>query len=193
MNVSVTVIDTTAKGVQVALGSTDAPPFWLPRAHPAVIWSTEPEPGQPVTVRLPSWIVSKHGQLQALRHQRSLAFHQPPAGLDPVKASAEGSFPVAYDNNMTGVLFKNDKRETEKQPLYKGSCEINGQKFWISAWLKDGRNGKCMSLAFKPADEQRQQPAPANAYAAATGREDRQHGGGGYVERDEIPFAPEVR
>ena len=87
---------------------------------------------------------------------------------------------MAYDNNLTGALFKNDKRENDRHPLYKGSCEIIGRKFWISAWLKDGKSGKFMSLAFTPVDEQRQgesQPkaSTGNTYAQATGR-------------DEVPF-----
>jgi hypothetical protein len=57
------------------------------------------------------------------------------------------------DNDMRGALFKNDRREKDTHPLYKGDCIINGQKFWISAWLKEGKSGKYMSLAFRPADE----------------------------------------
>jgi hypothetical protein len=63
---------------------------------------------------------------------------------------------MAFDNNMTGALFKVRERKSDKHPLYTGSCEINGQKLWISAWVKQSKNGESfMSLAFKPADEQR--------------------------------------
>jgi uncharacterized protein (DUF736 family) len=67
-----------------------------------------------------------------------------------------------YDNNLSGALFKNDKKESERHPDYRGSCEINGTEFWISAWLKESKSGtKFMSLAFTPKDEQRAAPAVA--------------------------------
>ena len=67
-----------------------------------------------------------------------------------------------YDNNRTGVLFKNDKKESDRHPDYKGSCEIDGTEFWIAAWIKESKAGaKFMSLAFTPKDEQRAAPAPA--------------------------------
>jgi hypothetical protein len=53
-----------------------------------------------------------------------------------------------YTNELRGVLFKNDKKETEKHPDYKGSCEIGGAEYWIAAWIKEGKNGKFMSLSF---------------------------------------------
>jgi hypothetical protein len=58
-----------------------------------------------------------------------------------------------YDNNMRGVLFKNDRKEQDSHPDYKGSCEINGVEHWISAWIKEGRQGKFMSLSFKVKEE----------------------------------------
>jgi len=39
----------------------------------------------------------------------------------------------------TGVLFKNDFKKTEKQPDYKGSCFIKGEKMEISAWLNESK------------------------------------------------------
>lgn len=56
---------------------------------------------------------------------------------------------------MTGVLFRNEKRSSDKAPEYTGTCTIDGQELRIAAWLKDGRNGKkFMSLQFS---EPRQQ------------------------------------
>jgi hypothetical protein len=42
-----------------------------------------------------------------------------------------------YDNNLSGVLFKNDKGDNEKRPDYKGSAEIEGVQYWVSAWIRD--------------------------------------------------------
>jgi hypothetical protein len=58
-----------------------------------------------------------------------------------------------YDNNMRGVLFKNNKKQGEKSPDYKGQAEIDGQEYWLSAWVKEGKKGKFLSLAFKAKDE----------------------------------------
>lgn len=61
-----------------------------------------------------------------------------------------------YDNNMRGVLFKNDRKETDNHPDYKGNAEINGVQYWVSGWIKTPNAGgqKFMSLSFKAKDEQ---------------------------------------
>jgi len=57
-----------------------------------------------------------------------------------------------------GVLFKNDKKETSNHPDYKGNIRVNGQEYWLSAWIKEGKNGKFMGLALSPKEEQGQAP-----------------------------------
>ena len=56
-----------------------------------------------------------------------------------------------FDNNMTGVLFKNEKKKTDKHPDYEGKATVDGKDYWISAWIKVGKESgnKFMSLAFK--------------------------------------------
>jgi hypothetical protein len=188
MNVSLHVIQVSAKGVQVATPASTGEPFWLPKT--AVTWSEAPDLGAKVTATIPKWLAAKHQQLVQLRGQYAIPLHPTP-GLDPDKAKK--AFPMAYDNNLTGALFKNDRRESEKQPFYKGSCEIDGRKYWISAWLKKSQKGETfMSLAFKPAEEQRQQPEPQNAYAAAKAWP-APAAGPTFDREDSIPFGPEVR
>jgi len=62
---------------------------------------------------------------------------------------------MSYDNDMKGVLFKNDRKESEKHADYRGQCEIQGVEMWVSAWVrtstKDGR--KFMSLSFEPKEK----------------------------------------
>lgn len=67
-----------------------------------------------------------------------------------------------YDNTNTGVLFINDKRESERHPHMKGSINIEGVEYWVSAWSKTSPkvNGKFLSLSATIKDDQ---PAPKRA------------------------------
>lgn len=73
-----------------------------------------------------------------------------------------------FDNTNNGALFKNDRKQNEKSPDFKGSCEPACPecgavtKYWLSAWKKKSRGGQgFLSLAFT-ADESRggQPPKP---------------------------------
>ena len=73
-----------------------------------------------------------------------------------------------YDNTDRGVLFKNDKQGNESRPDYRGTLNVNGQDFWISAWVKYSKAGnKYLSLSVRPkeakAETERQPAAPAAA------------------------------
>jgi len=75
-----------------------------------------------------------------------------------------------YDNNNTGALFKNDKKQSDRHPDYTGSCEVNGVEMWMSAWIKTSKGGKkFMSFSFNPKEQQafkppQQDKAPANDF-----------------------------
>ncbi len=75
---------------------------------------------------------------------------------------------MAYEQRPnTGSLFKNDKKETDSHPDYKGSGLIDGVgEVWIDAWINEARDGsKYMSLKFKR-KEQRASNGPNYAGAS---------------------------
>ena len=62
---------------------------------------------------------------------------------------------MAYEMRPnTGSLFKNDKKETDSHPDYKGSALIDGLgECWLDAWINTAKDGsKYMSLKMKPKD-----------------------------------------
>ena len=57
------------------------------------------------------------------------------------------------ERDNSGALFKNDNKEKPTHPDYKGKLTVGGAKFWLSAWIKEGKSGKFMSIAATPAEE----------------------------------------
>lgn len=61
-----------------------------------------------------------------------------------------------YDNTNRGVLFKNDRKEKDTDPDYKGTANTDGVEYWLNAWInesqKDGR--KYMALRFTIKEQQ---------------------------------------
>lgn len=96
---------------------------------------------------------------------------------------------MAYEKrDMSGTLFKNDKREKDTHPHATGSCVIDGVEYWVNAWTKDGQKGKFQSLAFKRKEERaseirREADRPGTSYGSQPAD----------FGDDEIPFAPEWR
>lgn len=73
--------------------------------------------------------------------------------------------PKEYDNELRGVLFKNDRKEQDSHPDYKGTAQIDGTEYWLSAWIKEGQKGKFMSLSFKAKDGNAVAPSQQKAKA----------------------------
>jgi uncharacterized protein (DUF736 family) len=54
---------------------------------------------------------------------------------------------MAYEHkDGFGALFKNDKKESEKHPDYKGSIMLGGIVYELAGWKKDGSKGTFLSL-----------------------------------------------
>lgn len=75
---------------------------------------------------------------------------------------------MAYEQrNNSGSLFKNDRKNNERQPDYTGNAIINGKNMRVSAWIKKSQNGTAfMSLAFEEVNGAYQQNAPQQSAPA---------------------------
>lgn len=88
---------------------------------------------------------------------------------------------MSYDNTNSGMLAKNDSKQSDTHPDYKGSINVNGTEFWLSAWIKEGKAGgkmegrKFFSLSVSP----KEKAAPAKAAPRRPSRDD---------SEDSIPF-----
>lgn len=79
---------------------------------------------------------------------------------------------MAYEQkDNSGSLFRNDKQGVETRPDRTGSALIDGVEYWVSGWLKEGKSGQFLSLAFKRKDDAR----------------GKQHKGGTTVEERQAP------
>lgn len=56
---------------------------------------------------------------------------------------------MAYEQkDNSGSLFKNDRKEKETHPDYKGTVKIGGVEYWQSAWVKEVNGKKYFSQSF---------------------------------------------
>jgi hypothetical protein len=76
----------------------------------------------------------------------------------------------------SGNLFKAADKDKPEDRDYRGELNVDGREFWVSAWIKQGKHGKFMSLAVKPKDAVRK---PETSDTKPSVREDL---------NDEIPF-----
>jgi single-stranded DNA-binding protein len=112
---------------------------------------------------------------------------------------------MSYDNTNTGLLAKNQRKEQDNHPDYTGSINVDGVDYWLSAWIKTGKEGgklegqKFFSLSLRPKDGQQapqpqrqqyqqQRPAPRQAPPQRQSRPQSNQGSGFDDMEDDIPF-----
>lgn len=74
--------------------------------------------------------------------------------------------PQEYDNTNTGVLFRNDKKETDKQPDHTGTINVEGKEYRLAAWVREAKSGKkffSLKISEPQARDEAPKPAPAQA------------------------------
>lgn len=76
------------------------------------------------------------------------------------------------ERDNSGSLFRVTEKKGDKFPDYEGKVLIHGRAMWVSGWIKEGKKGKFVSLAFKDRDLN-QKPKTTNRARD---------------ERDEIPW-----
>ena len=80
-----------------------------------------------------------------------------------------------FSNELTGIISRNDRKEKDTHPDFKGNATINGVDYWIDAYVqerKDGSGRKFFKLKFKAKDQQ----ATGSAKPRAV------------IEEDDVPF-----
>ena len=81
-----------------------------------------------------------------------------------------------------GTIFRNDRKERDTHPDWRGTAMVNGALVEIALWEREGKRGAFYSVGISPARE-RQAAAPQPAREAPPGR------GGAVDDSDSIPFA----
>ena len=69
---------------------------------------------------------------------------------------------MQYDNSNRGAIFKNDDKQQDNHPDYKGSLNVGGVDLWVSGWLKTSEKTgkKFLSLSVKPKEDKTPKPKP---------------------------------
>lgn len=65
-----------------------------------------------------------------------------------------------YDNKNRGAIWGNKDKTEEKHPDYKGSLNVDGVEYWVSAWKrKEGAAAKAPALSFSIKPKEDNKPA----------------------------------
>ena len=75
---------------------------------------------------------------------------------------------MEYDNRNSGVLFKNEYKKNDKQPVYKGNItDEAGVEKDLAAWIRKSQTGKTfMSIKVSDKYQKEHSEQKANGYAS---------------------------
>lgn len=68
-----------------------------------------------------------------------------------------------FDNTNRGALFLNDRKEQDSHPDRKGTINIDGKEYWLSAWDRDTAKGPVISISVQAKDAPKQVAQKAGA------------------------------
>ena len=69
------------------------------------------------------------------------------------------------DNKNSGALFKNDRKQKETEPDYKGTINIEGIEYYLSAWVNESARTGQKYFALKTTPKAATTPATTTAPA----------------------------
>jgi hypothetical protein len=78
-------------------------------------------------------------------------FGAPPEPIIVRQQEQENKAMAFEQKDNSWALFRNDRKEGENDPDYKGSATIGGVEYWLNAWLRTSKAGqKYFSGSLKP-------------------------------------------
>jgi len=84
---------------------------------------------------------------------------------------------MEYNNTNRGQIWKNEDRKSDTHPHFKGSMDIDGVEYWVSAWTrKPDANPKSPALTFsfkKKEDKQDDQIHKTDSVSVVDGFNDK--------------------
>jgi hypothetical protein len=84
-----------------------------------------------------------------------------------------------FDPTNRGTLSRNKKKESPTHADYNGQINVNSTEYWLNGWIKEGPEGKFLSLSIKPKTPAARQSSEPTRKSQSSGFDDMS---------DDIPF-----
>ena len=63
---------------------------------------------------------------------------------------------MTYDNTNRGAIWRNDNKQKDTHPDFKGQLNVNGEEYWVSAWKRKpdaSPNSPALSFSIQPKEQ----------------------------------------